>query len=73
MIKVEENPIMSEIVKKGWNLLVENLGIANATRFIVSLERGTGDSVEEIKRFWGEKKIEDIHAEIIEAKRKGLI
>jgi hypothetical protein len=73
MIKIEENSVMNEIVKKGWNVLVENLGIADATRFIVSFERGIGDSVQEIKKFWGEKKIEDIHAQILEAKKKGLI
>jgi hypothetical protein len=73
MIKVEEDSVINEIVEKGWNLLVENLGIADATKFIVSFERGTGDSVQEIKKFWGKKKIEDIHAEILEAKKKELI
>lgn len=71
MISTEESPAMNEIVKKGWSVLVANLGIADATRFIVSFERGAGDSVQEIKKFWGGKKIEDIHAEIMEAKRKG--
>ncbi len=64
---------MNKIVKKGWDLLVDNLGEADATRFIVSFERGAGDSVQEIKKYWGDKKIEDIHREILEAKKKGLI
>lgn len=73
MTEVKDNTSVDEIVKKGWDILVENLGIADATRFIVSFERGKGDSVQEIKKFWGDKNIEDIHAEILEAKEKRLI
>jgi len=40
-------------------------------RFIVSFERGKGDYVQEIKKFWGDKKIEDIHKEVFETKRRG--
>lgn len=42
-------------------------------RFIVSFERGKGDSVQEIRKFWGDKRVEEIHDEILEAKKKGLI
>lgn len=70
MIKNEEPIAINEIVRKGWNLLVDNMGEADATRFIVSFERGKGDSVQEIKKFWGNKKIEDIHKEVFEAKRR---
>lgn len=52
---------------------MENLGITDAKRFIVSFERGKDDSVQEIKKFWGDKRIEDVHAEILGAKEKGLI
>jgi len=71
VIKNEESVAINEIVRKGWNLLVDNLGEADATRFIVSLERGKGDSVQEIKKFWGDKRIEEIHKEVLEAKKKG--
>ena len=73
MRKSDESIIINEIVKKGWNLLVDNMGEADATRFIVSFERGHGDSVKEIKKFWGNKKIEEMHRDILEAKEKGLI
>ena len=73
MEEVKDNTSVDEIVKRGWNILVENLGIADATIFIVSFERGKGDSVQEIKKFWEDKRIEDIHAEILEAKKRGLI
>lgn len=63
----------NELVKKGWNVLIENLGAADATRFIVNFERGQGDSVQELKKIWGNKKIEEIHEEILEAKREKLI
>ena len=56
MIKNEESVAINEIVRKGWNLLVDNMGEADATRFIVSFERGKGDSVQEIKKFWGDKR-----------------
>lgn len=73
MIKNEESVAMNTIVKKGWKLLVDNMGEADATRFIVSFERGTGDSIQEIRNFWGDKKAEEIHRDILEAKKKGLI
>ena len=73
MIKNEKSATINEIVRKGWNLLVDNMGEADATRFIVCFERGKGDSVQEIKKFWGDKKIEEIHKEVLETKKKGLI
>ena len=73
MIKNKESVAMKKKEKKGWDLLVDNLGEADATRFIVSFERGTGDTVQEIKKYWGDKKIEEMHSEILEAKKKGLI
>ncbi len=58
---IKRETVINEIVKKGWDILVENLGITDATRFIVSFERGKGDSVQKINKFWGDKKLEDIH------------
>ncbi len=37
------------------------MGIAKATRFLVAFERGEGDSVKEIKRFWQGKSLEENH------------
>ncbi len=51
---IKKETVINKIVKKGWDILVENLGITDATRFIVSFERGKGDSVQKIKKFWGE-------------------
>ena len=68
MIENEKSTAINEIVRKGWNLLVDNMGEADATRFIVSFERGKGDSVQEIKKFWGDKKVEEIYREVLEEK-----
>lgn len=55
-------------IKKGWNVLVNSLGLEKATRFIVSLERGEGDSVSELRRLWRGKSARAIHQEILTAK-----
>ncbi len=53
------------IIREGWNLLVEQLGIEKATQFIVLIERGKGDTVQEIADYWGNTSIEDIHNQIM--------
>lgn len=70
--QVETEPL-EDLIRKGWHLLVEGLGHRGATKFIISIERGEGDSVKEIAQFWKDKTIDDIHEEIIQAKKKGLI
>jgi len=50
-----------------------NLAIADVKEFLAVLEKCKGDSVQEIKKFWGDKKIEEMHREVLEAKKKGLI
>jgi hypothetical protein len=60
------------IIREGWNLLVEQLGLEKATQFVVLIERGKGDSVQEIADYWGNASIEEIHNQVImwKAKRK---
>ena len=58
------------LIREGWDLLVDKLGIQRATKFIVLLERGKGDSVYEIAEYWGDASIEDIHNRVIEWKAK---
>lgn len=60
-------------IKKGWSILVSTLGIEKATRFIVGLERGEGDSVAELKALWKKKSARTIHREILDAKAKSSI
>jgi len=49
------------VIREGWDTLVKKMGIAKATHFLVAFERGEGDSVKEIKRFWQGKSLEEIH------------
>jgi len=54
--KVEE-----AVIREGWNTLVKKMGAAKATRFLVAFERGEGDSVKDIKRFWRGKSLDEIY------------
>ena len=56
----------ADLMRKGWKVLVEHLGLQQATQFVVLLERGKGDSVAEIKEYWGDASIEEIHARIMQ-------
>lgn len=49
------------IIREGWKTLVKKMGIVKATRFLVAFERGEGDSVKEIKRFWRGKSLDEIY------------
>ncbi len=71
--KVQTIPITAtpELIKKGWNILVQQLGINQATRFVVALERGEGDTILDVERYWGNASVQDIHKQIMDAKAKG--
>jgi hypothetical protein len=59
----------NELRRVGWEALVEILGPANATRFILQYERGTGDYVKMRNDLFGEKNLEELYGEI--TKKKG--
>jgi len=58
------------IVREGWKILVKQLGIQKATHFILLLERGRGDSIQEIVDYWGDSSIDEIHNRIVAWKAK---
>ena len=58
-VAIVNNPDL--LVRKGWHILVEQLGVQNATQFVLLLERGKGDSIEEIAQYWGNSPIDDIY------------
>ncbi len=60
------------LLREGWSILVEQLGIHKATEFAVLLERGKGDTVEDIIRYWGDKDIDQIHAQVLTWKQQQL-
>lgn len=53
------------IIEEGWKILVEKMGLQKATQFVISLERGKGDSVQEINEYWGDASIDEIHNKIM--------
>ncbi|MDY6868700.1 MAG: hypothetical protein SVT56_12520 [Chloroflexota bacterium] len=58
------------IIQEGWKTLVTQLGIQKATQFVLLLERGKGDSVQEIIDYWGDSSIEDIHNRVVSWKAR---
>jgi len=55
---------ISEVKETGWNALVERLGVAGATLFILEYEKGHRDYTEERKKIFNKKKLEEIVKEI---------
>jgi len=53
------------IIREGWEILVERLGIQKATQFVILLERGKGDTVKEIAEYWGNASIDEIHNQVV--------
>ena len=58
------------IIREGWNVLVNQLGLQKAIQFVIQLERGRGDSVKEIAEYWGDASIEEIYQRVVEWKSK---
>jgi hypothetical protein len=56
------------IIVLGWEALVEKLGYADATRFVMLLDKGSGDSVQYFRDLWEGKTAEDIYREMNEGK-----
>lgn len=55
---------LSEIRKKGFELLCEHLGVSDALRFIGQYELGHGDYTRERYSIFGKKTVKDIAREI---------
>ena len=62
------NPEAMLLLREGWRLLIEQLGLTKATQFVMLIERGQGDSVREMTEYWGDMTIEDIHHRVIQWK-----
>ncbi|HBA39962.1 MAG: hypothetical protein A2W66_12615 [Deltaproteobacteria bacterium RIFCSPLOWO2_02_56_12] len=58
----------ANLIREGWKTLVKKMGIVKATRFLVAFERGEGDSVKEIKRFWRGKSLDEIYRTVKRAR-----
>lgn len=60
-----------ELIRKGWEILVQQMGISQATRFVVALERGEGDTILDVEKYWGNATVHEIHEQIMAAKANG--
>ena len=60
----------SEVRKIGWEALVERLGVAGATLFLLEYEQGYGDYTKERKKWLDGKKLEEIVESIRERKKR---
>jgi hypothetical protein len=40
------------LIEQGWEALVERLGVAEATRFIMLLDRRTGGALQHMRTLW---------------------
>ena len=69
-VQAMPQPASPDLIKKGWEILVEQLGINQATRFVVALERGEGDTILDVEKYWGDATVHDIHQQIMDAKGK---
>ncbi len=56
----------------GWNALVENLGIVNATRFILQYESGYGDYTKIKKELFRGKRVTEICKDIEQLEKAEL-
>lgn len=57
----------------GWKALITELGVADATRFVMEVSGGEGDYTKQRKRLFARKNLEKLFAEIkaTEEGRKG--
>lgn len=60
-----------ELRHRAWKALVKALGVVDATRFVMAVEPGEGDSVEKYARLWEGMTLDEVHHEILKAKEQG--
>lgn len=58
------------LVSRGWNALVENLGYADATRFIMLIDKGSGNAVKYFRDLWDDATAQDIYKQLIARRTK---
>jgi len=61
-----------ELRKRAWQVLVKELGIADALRFVMTTETGDGNSVQEYQEMWEGKNIDEIYEIVYRAKKHFL-
>jgi hypothetical protein len=62
-----------ELRQRAWKALVKELGIVDATRFVMAVEPGEGDSVEKYAKLWDGMTLEAVHHKLLQDKERGEI
>ncbi len=57
------------LMSHGWDALVEKLGYADATRFVMLIDKGSGDSVKYFRDLWKNTSAEEIYKKMIARRR----
>ncbi|MEF3273612.1 MAG: hypothetical protein K6356_04310 [Chloroflexus sp.] len=47
------NQSETRLIEEGWKALVERLGVVNASRFVMLLDRRTGGALQHLQSLWG--------------------
>lgn len=68
-VKIKQKPSY-QIIQRGINSLIEEIGPRGTAEFFKFFYAGRGDSVKEFKQMWQGMGIEEIHREILGAKRR---
>ena len=72
MLKTQPKPLSGYALRDaGWNALVKNLGLVNATRFILQYEPGYGDYIGIKKALFKEKSVSEVLKEVQQFERSG--
>lgn len=59
------------LVSRGWDALVERLGYADATRFVMLMDKGSGDSVKYFRDLWKNTSAKAIYKKVLARRRAG--
>lgn len=58
------------LVSRAWNALMEKMGYADATRFIMLIDKGSGDAVKYFRELWGDTSAEEIYKRLLAQRNK---
>ena len=73
MIKTKQKTLTGAALREaGWEVLVKNIGLINATRFILQYESGYGDYTKIKKVLFKGKNVNDICKEIKQFEKAGF-
>jgi hypothetical protein len=60
-----------ELRQRAWKALVKELGLVDATRFVITVKPGEGESIEKYAKLWDGMTLEAVHNEILQAREGG--